>query len=76
MEKSIPRYTNTWILSFYQPIMVIFVEFIVNNKFNLLNLLGGKLPAINYSGKDWYPSVSEHLDHIEKWNTFGFANQK
>lgn len=34
------------------------------------------MPEINYSGKDWYPSVSDHLGYIEKWNTFGFANQK
>jgi len=37
---------------------------------------GGRLPAINYSGKDWFPSVSDHLDYIERWNTFGFVNQK
>lgn len=51
-----------------------FEFFILNSKFVLL---GGKLPAINYSGKDWYPAVEEHLDYIERWNTFGFAiNQK
>lgn len=40
------------------------------------SLSGGNLPAINYSGKDWYPVVIDHLDYIEKWNTFGFANEK
>jgi retinaldehyde-binding protein 1 len=37
---------------------------------------GGKLPAIDYSGKEWYPTVVDHLDCIEKWNTFGFANNQ
>lgn len=34
---------------------------------------GGDLPAINYSAKDWYPSVSDHIEFIANWNTFGFA---
>lgn len=35
---------------------------------------GGNLPAINYSGKDWFPCVKEHEEHIGKWNSYGFAN--
>lgn len=56
------------------------VNFVVAESFKILRIVfilsGGKLPAINYSGKDWYPSVSDHLGYIEKWNTFGFANKK
>lgn len=35
---------------------------------------GGKLPAIDYGGKDWYPCINEYEDHIRKWNDYGFAN--
>lgn len=34
---------------------------------------GGELPAIDYSGANWYPVISEVVSHIEKWNTYGFA---
>ncbi|KAI8428182.1 hypothetical protein MSG28_002417 [Choristoneura fumiferana] len=34
---------------------------------------GGELPAIDYSGADWYPVINEVLPHIERWNTYGFA---
>lgn len=36
---------------------------------------GGHLPAVDYGGKDWYPCVYNYVDHVEKWNTYGFANQ-
>uniref|UniRef100_A0A1B0CK77 CRAL-TRIO domain-containing protein n=2 Tax=Lutzomyia longipalpis TaxID=7200 RepID=A0A1B0CK77_LUTLO len=35
---------------------------------------GGNLPAINYCGKDWFPCILDHIDHIEKWNSYGYAN--
>lgn len=35
---------------------------------------GGKLPAVDYSGKDWYPCVNNYMDHVAKWNTYGFSN--
>lgn len=34
---------------------------------------GGKMPKIDYSGKDWYPCVLNYKDHIERWGTYGFA---
>ncbi|KOB70835.1 putative CRALBP [Operophtera brumata] len=34
---------------------------------------GGELPAINYSGADWYPVINELLPHINNWNSYGFA---
>lgn len=37
---------------------------------------GGKLPTIDYFGKDWYDCVKTFDSHIAKWNTFGFANSK
>ncbi|KAI4465980.1 alpha-tocopherol transfer protein-related [Holotrichia oblita] len=36
---------------------------------------GGKLPAINYSGKDWYPVIEEHVDHIQRWNSYGLVKK-
>lgn len=35
---------------------------------------GGNLPAINYGSNDWYPCIEKYLDHIAKWNTYGYAN--
>lgn len=35
---------------------------------------GGELPAIDYSGADWYPVINEILPHINKWNSYGFVN--
>lgn len=35
---------------------------------------GGDLPQIDYSGKDWVPSIKDHIDFITKWNTYGFAS--
>lgn len=35
---------------------------------------GGELPALNYSGKDWFPCVKDHEEHIRLWNTYGFAS--
>jgi len=35
---------------------------------------GGELPAISYSGKDWFPSVKDHEEHLRQWGTFGYAN--
>lgn len=37
---------------------------------------GGELPAITYSGKDWFPSVKDHEEHIRQWNSYGFADSK
>lgn len=36
---------------------------------------GGTLPEINYSGRDWFPVILEHEDHIQKYNTYGFTEQ-
>lgn len=41
---------------------------------NLPANYGGDLPLIDYSGKDWYPSVNDHIEFIGKWNTYGFAS--
>lgn len=35
---------------------------------------GGSLPKIDYGGKDWFPCVKDHEQHIASWNSFGFAN--
>ncbi|XP_066142226.1 alpha-tocopherol transfer protein-like [Euwallacea fornicatus] len=35
---------------------------------------GGDLPEINYSGKEWYPVLDQHLDHIKMMNSFGYRN--
>ncbi|XP_066251257.1 alpha-tocopherol transfer protein-like [Euwallacea similis] len=32
---------------------------------------GGDLPEINYSGKEWYPILEQHVDHIAMMNSFG-----
>lgn len=37
---------------------------------------GGTLPAIDYTGKEWFPSVKDHEEHIKTWNSFGFAEKK
>ncbi|EAL41409.3 clavesin-1-like isoform X1 [Anopheles arabiensis] len=34
---------------------------------------GGNLPAIDYTGKDWYPCVASHIDHINKYQRCGFV---
>ncbi|XP_074040139.1 retinaldehyde-binding protein 1 isoform X2 [Leptinotarsa decemlineata] len=31
----------------------------------------GDLPAINYSGKEWFPVVENYKDHIKTMNSFG-----
>lgn len=36
---------------------------------------GGTLPAIDYSGREWFESVQNHETHIAKWNSFGFSSQ-
>ncbi|XP_026756903.1 clavesin-1 [Galleria mellonella] len=33
---------------------------------------GGELPAIDYSGADWYPALNDAIQHINNWNTYGF----
>lgn len=35
---------------------------------------GGKMPKINYSGKNWFPCIKDHEDFIAKYNTYGYAN--
>lgn len=37
---------------------------------------GGSLPEINYSGKDWYPVIEEHVDHFKRWNTYGLVKNE
>lgn len=37
---------------------------------------GGKLPEINYSGKDWYPVCEKNYDFFLKFNTFGFKKKE
>lgn len=44
------------------------------NPKNLPSNYGGELPPINYSGKDWFPSVKDIEDNIRLWNTYGFAS--
>ena len=36
----------------------------------------GELPAINYSGKDWWPAVESAKDHVRKWSSFGLVKKK
>lgn len=35
----------------------------------------GLLPAIDYSGKEWYPVLDSHVDHIKMMNTFGLKKK-
>lgn len=37
---------------------------------------GGNLPAIDYTGLDWYPCVAAQIDHIEKYQRCGFVDGK
>ncbi|XP_055838231.1 clavesin-2-like [Episyrphus balteatus] len=34
---------------------------------------GGKLPKIDYGGKEWYPAVEKHQDFIKEWSEMGPA---
>lgn len=43
---------------------------------NLPENYGGKLPAIDYGGKDWYPCVNKYKDHIERWSLYGYTDLK
>ncbi|XP_060518929.1 clavesin-1 [Cylas formicarius] len=36
---------------------------------------GGQLPAIDYSGDDWYPCIESHVEHIKMLNSFGFRKK-
>lgn len=36
---------------------------------------GGELPAIDYSGADWYPVINEVLPHVNNWNSYGFVQK-
>lgn len=36
---------------------------------------GGKLPKIDYSGKDWYSTIEKHVDHIKMMNSFGLKKK-
>ncbi|CAH1117990.1 unnamed protein product [Phaedon cochleariae] len=36
---------------------------------------GGVLPAIDYSGKDWYPVVNDVIDHIKRMNSYGLTKK-
>nr|XP_022914253.1 retinaldehyde-binding protein 1-like [Onthophagus taurus] len=36
---------------------------------------GGDLPEINYGGKEWYPVMEKHIDHIKEWNTYGLVEK-
>lgn len=33
----------------------------------------GKLPKIDYNGKDWISAVEVHNDYIKEWGEFGPA---
>lgn len=35
----------------------------------------GLLPEINYSGKDWFPVMQKHEEHIKLMNSFGKRNK-
>ncbi|XP_038208158.1 retinaldehyde-binding protein 1 [Zerene cesonia] len=37
---------------------------------------GGELPAIDYSGADWYPVINDILPHIHNWNSYGYVENK
>lgn len=36
---------------------------------------GGNLPKLDYTSSDWFPVACGHLDHIRRWNTYGFAKK-
>ncbi|KAF7280371.1 hypothetical protein GWI33_006102 [Rhynchophorus ferrugineus] len=36
---------------------------------------GGLLPAIDYSGDDWYPCIESHVEHIKMLNSFGLVKK-
>jgi hypothetical protein len=36
---------------------------------------GGLLPEIDYGGKEWLPCLDKYKEHIDKWNSFGFAEK-
>ncbi|KAG6450370.1 hypothetical protein O3G_MSEX006571 [Manduca sexta] len=36
---------------------------------------GGELPAIDYSGAEWYPVINDILPHVNNWNSYGFAKK-
>ncbi|XP_030752436.1 alpha-tocopherol transfer protein-like [Sitophilus oryzae] len=36
---------------------------------------GGVLPEIDYTGKEWYPCIESHVDHIKMLNTFGLVKK-
>lgn len=33
---------------------------------------GGTLPAIDYTGKNWYPCVEKYYQTFVDWSNFGF----
>lgn len=33
---------------------------------------GGSLPAIDYSGREWYPLAEKYGDYINQWSAYGF----
>ncbi|XP_055640440.1 clavesin-1-like [Toxorhynchites rutilus septentrionalis] len=35
---------------------------------------GGTRPALDYGSRDWYPCLEKHVDHVLKWNTYGYAS--
>ncbi|XP_011505202.1 PREDICTED: clavesin-1 [Ceratosolen solmsi marchali] len=37
---------------------------------------GGELPEINYTGADWYPTITAYEDHIKDMNSYGFRNNE
>lgn len=36
---------------------------------------GGERPEIDYTGSDWYPTIDNYLDHIEKLNSYGLVKK-
>ena len=35
---------------------------------------GGKLPKIDYNGKEWYACVDKYVENIRLYHTYGYAN--
>ncbi|XP_017773249.1 PREDICTED: clavesin-1 isoform X2 [Nicrophorus vespilloides] len=35
----------------------------------------GQMPAINYTGADWYPAIDSHIEHIKNMNSYGLVKK-
>ena len=36
----------------------------------------GNNPAIDYSGRNWFACIENHIDFFIKWNEYGFVSNK